>query len=86
MTNATQTSRNESMYGFEDIDGYIESVKDSITYKLTGAGMVVAGLLSDAQELLNCGDEKRSRQTLNVAKAVLFEIIDNKLILSVDRK
>ena len=86
MTNATQTSRNESMYGFEDIDGYIDSVKESITYKLTGAGMVVAGLLSDAQELLNCGDEERSRQTLNVAKAVLFEIIDNNLVLSVERK
>ena len=33
MNNTTQTSRNEQMYGFADIDSYIKSIKDSITYK-----------------------------------------------------
>ena len=80
MTNATQTSRNESMYGFADIDSYIESVKDSITYKFTGGNMVVAGLMSDAQELMAVGDVERARQTLNRAKAVLFEIMDGRMI------
>jgi hypothetical protein len=48
--------------------------------------MVVAGLLSDAQELLSHGDEERSRQILNVAKAILFEIVDGNLVLTVERK
>jgi len=42
--------------------------------------------LSDAQELLSHGDEERSRQTLNVAKAILFEIVDGNLVLTVERK
>lgn len=86
MTNATQTSRNESMYGFADIDSYIESVKDSITYKFTGANMVVAGLMSDAQELIAGGAQDRSRQTLNIAKHILFLIMDGELIGTVERK
>ena len=32
-----------------------EDVEDSITYKVTGALMMAAGLLSDAQELLSVG-------------------------------
>jgi len=86
MTNATQTSRNESMYGFADIDAYVESVKDSITYKFTGGNMVVAGLMSDAQELMAVGDLERARQTLNVAKTIMFEIMDGNLIGTVQRK
>jgi hypothetical protein len=86
MTNATQTSRNESMYGFSDIDGYIDSVKESITYQFTGAHMVVAGLMSDAQELMSVGDTERARQTLNVAKAVMFQIMDGNLVGTVERK
>ena len=82
----TQEQFNIQMYGFADIDAYIESVKESTTYKFTGASMVVAGLLSDAQELLSHGDEERSRQTLNVAKAILFEIVDGNLVLTVERK
>ncbi len=86
MTNATQTSRNESMYGFADIDAYVESVKDSITYKFTGGNMVVAGLMSDAQELMAVGDVERARQTLNVAKTIMFEIMDGNLVGTVERK
>jgi len=85
MTLATQTSRNESMYGFADIDSYMESVKESITYKFTGANMVVAGLMSDAQELMT-RDTERARQTLNIAKAILFAIMDGELVGTVERK
>ena len=85
MTNATQTTRNESMYGFSDIEGYIESVKKSITYQFTGANMVVAGLMSDAQELMAHGDTERARQTLNVAKAIMFQIMDGNLVGTVNR-
>ena len=80
MTNATQTSRNVSMYGFEDIDSYIESVIESITYQFTGGNMVVAGLMSDAQELMGFGDTERARQTLNIAKTIMFKIMDGELV------
>jgi hypothetical protein len=86
MTNATQTTRNETMYGFADIDAYIESVKQSITYKFTGGNMIVAGLMSDAQELMAHGDVERARQTLNVAKTIMFQIMDGELIGTVERK
>jgi len=80
MTNATQTSRNESMYGFSDIDSYIESVKESITYQFTGANMVIAGLMSDAQHLMSFNDTERARQTLNIAKTIMFKIMDGELV------
>lgn len=71
-------STNIQMYGC-DIEAFIESVTNSITYKLQGANMVVAGLMSDAQELLAFGDNERARQTLNCAKAVLFRVMDGEL-------
>jgi len=86
MNNTTQTSRNEQMYGFADIDSYIKSIKDSITYKFTGGNMVVAGLMSDAQELMAVGDVERARQTLNVAKTIMFEIMDGNLVGTVQRQ
>jgi hypothetical protein len=42
--------------------------------------MVVAGLMSDAQELMAFGDTERARQTLNVAKTILFNIMDGELV------
>jgi hypothetical protein len=80
MTNATQTSRNESMYGFADMDAYIESVKESMTYKFTGGNMIVAGLMSDAQELIAGCAQDRARQTLNIAKFIMFKIMDGELV------
>jgi hypothetical protein len=85
MTTSTQSSRNISMYGFEDIDSYIESVKESITYQFTGGNMIVAGLMSDAQELMT-RDTERARQTLNIAKTILFRIMDGELVGTVERK
>lgn len=85
MTTSTQSSRNVSMYGFEDIDSYIESVKESITYQFTGGNMIVAGLMSDAQELMT-RDTERARQTLNIAKTILFKIMDGELVGTVERK
>ena len=73
------------MYGVADIDGWIESMKDSFTYKTVGAAMCVAGLLSDAQELLNMGADDHARKTLNIAKLVLFEICEGKLIAHQER-
>jgi hypothetical protein len=80
MTNATQTTRNESIYGFDDIDGYIDQVKDSITYKFEGGNFVVAGLMSDAQEQMSYGNTEGARKTLNIAKFIMFQIMDGDLI------
>ena len=71
MTTATP-NRNLTMYGVADIKEYIEQVKGTITYKFTGGNMVVAGLMSDAQELMLYNDVERARQTLNIAKDSLY--------------
>jgi hypothetical protein len=65
------------MYGC-DMDSFIKSVEDSITYKCSGGGMVVAGLMSDAQEQMAHGDTEGARQTLNRAKALVFRFMENK--------
>ena len=76
---------NTTMYGFADIDDYVDQVVHSITYKVSGANMVVAGLMSDAQDLLVVGDKERARQTLNIAKHILFLVMDGRLVGTVER-
>jgi hypothetical protein len=78
-------SNNQAMYGVNDIDQYIASVKNSLTYKLTGGNMIVAGLMSDAQEQMAFGDTEGARKTLNIAKAILFQIMDGTLIGTVNQ-
>ena len=63
------------MYGC-DIEAFKESVKDSFTYKFQGGYMVIASLLSDAQEQLAHGQDFGARQTLNKAKALIFDMAD----------
>lgn len=79
MTTATSNS-NFTMYGVANIAVYIQQVKQSMTYKLSGGNMVVAGLMSDAQELMLYNDAERARQTLNIAKAILFAIMEDELV------
>ena len=71
---------NIQMYGVANIDAYINSVVNSFTYKVTGGNMIVAGLMSDAQEQMSFGDTEGARKTLNIAKAVLFQIMDGQLV------
>jgi hypothetical protein len=71
---------NIQMYGVANIDAYINSVVNSFTYKVTGGNMIVAGLMSDAQELMSFGDTEGARKTLNIAKAILFQIMDGQLV------
>jgi hypothetical protein len=82
----TQTERNIAMYGVENIDEFIDSITDTITYRGCGADMIVAGLMSDAQELMAHDDVEGARKTLNRAKAVLFKIMDGNLTGSRSRK
>lgn len=50
----------------------LESITDSLTFKLSGPGMIVASYLSDAQEVLEFNPEA-ARQYINIAKMVMME-------------
>jgi hypothetical protein len=72
-----QEKREVGMYGVTEA-GMRESIESSITFKLSGPMMIVAGMLSDAQEIVINGDPdfntfEDQRQLLNRAKWVLFE-------------
>ena len=76
-----QEKREVRMYGVT-VAGMRESVESSITFKLSGPAMMVAGLMSDAQEMVNTeyGDidymrAEDARQCLNRAKWFLFEYV-----------
>jgi hypothetical protein len=71
------TDKEQLMYGMstEDIR---EEYMESLTARLSGLEMVVAGILSDCQELGAMGRTEAVRKQLNVAKFVLFEMMDAK--------
>lgn len=62
-------------YGAPKAD-ILESIEDSITFKLSGIDMVIASYLSDAQELIEFNDKNRARQYINIAKMLIFERMD----------
>lgn len=64
-----------AMYGMneEDIQEYY---MDSLTAKFCGLEMVVAGILSDCQEL--AGNTEQVRKQLNIAKFILFKMMDER--------
>jgi hypothetical protein len=79
-----QERREVRMYGVTEA-GMRESVESSITFKLSGPTMIAAGLMSDAQEMINTEygevDSMRAedaRQALNRAKWILFEYMDTR--------
>ena len=61
-------------YGFADIDGYMESVRDAQKWDSTLNAYMsgAASVLSDAQELIDLGDANAARQNINIAKALIF--------------
>ena len=80
------TSKEQAMYGMttEDIK---EQYMESITAKCSGLEMVVAGILSDVQELTayqhaadvnSKATKELIRKQLNVAKYIIFEMMDQK--------
>jgi hypothetical protein len=64
-------SKEQMMYGCNIVD-FVESVKESTTYAFSGIEMVIAGLLSDAQEQMSFDDTESARKTLNKAKHLIF--------------
>jgi hypothetical protein len=73
------TTKEMQCYGC-DIEQFVASVTSCITYKFNGANMVIAGLMSDAQEAMAFGDTENARQSLNRAKYLLFKVMDGQLI------
>lgn len=55
-----------------------EEYINGLTARISGLEMVVAGILSDSQELLAMGRTEDVRKQLNVAKFILFEMLDAK--------
>ena len=70
-------NRDLQVYGMsrEDIR---EEYINGLTARISGLEMVVAGILSDSQELLAMGRTEDVRKQLNVAKFILFEMLDAK--------
>ena len=66
------------MYGTDDVQGFLDSCYDSLTFQVMGGGGVVVSLLSDAQEEMAHGNCEGARQTINRAKALLMDMLDKK--------
>ena len=75
----------KEMFGMSESD-IREQYMESITAKLSGLEMVVAGILSDCQEMIAMNNptipspnsNEYIRKQLNVAKFILFEMMDAK--------
>ena len=77
--NNMQHQREIGMYGVTEAD-LRNSIESSITFKVSGPAMIVASMMSDAQEMMayeqpNFHTIESQRQLLNRAKWVLFEYI-----------
>ncbi len=64
-------------YGMTEAD-IREEYMESLTARLSGLEMVIAGVLSDAQELLAMDRKEAARKQMNIAKFMLFEMMKNK--------
>ena len=78
-----QEKREVRMYGVTEA-GMREAIESSITFKLSGPAMIVASMMSDAQEMVSYGPYdsdtlanimEDQRQLINRAKWVMFEYI-----------
>jgi len=86
MQTSSQQDRNFEMYGVNDIDSYVERLVETTTYKYDGVSMIIAGLMSDAQEQLESGDNEGARKNLNIAKNILFRAAHNDLTFSRNKR
>jgi hypothetical protein len=74
-----QNTREIAMYGMTEAR-MRDNIERSITFRFSGPGMIVAGMLSDAQEMFAYSEPGAStieehRQLMNRAKWVLFEYV-----------
>ena len=78
-------SNDLTMYGVDDMKVYFEDAKASMTYRFTGGFMLVASLMSDAQELMAYGSVEEARQMLNRAKYLQFKIAAGEMEFKTER-
>lgn len=64
-------------YGASKAD-ILESIEDSITFRMSGVDMVIASYLSNAQEEIEYGMKDQARKSINIAKMLIFERMDAK--------
>jgi len=83
-----QQTREVRMYGTTEA-ALRESIERSMTFKVSGPAMIVAGMLSDIQEMMAYGPydsetlsniQEDQRQQLNRAKWVLFEYMSEERV------
>jgi len=83
-----QETREVRMYGTTEA-ALRESIERSMTFKVSGPTMIVAGMLSDVQEMMAYGPydsdtlaviQEDQRQQLNRAKWVLFEYMSEERV------
>ena len=83
-----QETREVCMYGTTEA-ALRESIERSMTFKVSGPAMIVAGMLSDVQEMMAYGPydsdtlaniQEDQRQQLNRAKWVLFEYMSEERV------
>lgn len=83
------TDKEKMMYGMS-VEDIREDYMESLTAKFSGLEMVVAGILSDCQEMISMNNDtipspcsnEYVRKQLNVAKFILFEMADARKIFS----
>ena len=83
----------KEMFGMSESD-IREQYMESITAKLSGLEMVVAGILSDCQEMIAMNNptipspnsNEYVRKQLNVAKYILFEMMDLEFEKVIDQR
>ena len=73
------TEFEKNCYGMTEAD-IREEYMNSITARFSGLEMVVMSILSDAQELLAMGRSEDSRKQMNVAKFILSEMMEAKVV------
>ena len=83
-----QETREVRMYGTTEA-ALRESIERLMTFKVSGPAMIVAGMLSDVQEIMAYGPydsdtlaniQEDQRQQLNRAKWVLFEYMSEERV------
>ena len=83
-----QETREVRMYGTTEA-ALRESIERSMTFKVSGPAMIVAGMLSDVQEMMAYGPydsdtlaviQEDQRKQLNRAKWVLFEYMSEERV------
>lgn len=80
MVSYTQQTQEMEMYGMLTADIHSQLI-NGITAKSCGLEMVVAGILSDAQQLSESrggAAREQIRKKMNLAKFILFEMMDAK--------